>query len=167
MWKILKSSNGKNLVEPNKNENFVAKTYTFDITKCDEIFDLLVIDGHIIVPKGLKTPHQNIKEIKVFVSTIISWVIRLRNVFFLGIQFRNIWKRKDSNWARSQRQWWRWTLTQCRLRTLTMLSLWRSWWSKPLRATTWRLARLSKSLLLLILTRRQYTPRLKRGWTIF
>ncbi|XP_045831592.1 uncharacterized protein LOC123922985 [Trifolium pratense] len=44
-------SNGKNPVEP-KNDKFVAKTYSFDITKCDEIFDLLVADGKIVVPKG-------------------------------------------------------------------------------------------------------------------
>ncbi|CAJ2668523.1 unnamed protein product [Trifolium pratense] len=53
--KLLKPSNGKNPVEP-KNDKFVAKTYSFDITKCDEIFDLLVTDGQIVVPKGLKVP---------------------------------------------------------------------------------------------------------------
>lgn len=46
----------KNLVEPVKNDKFVTKTYTFDITKCDEIFDLLVSNGKIIVPPDLKTP---------------------------------------------------------------------------------------------------------------
>ncbi|KAK2450508.1 hypothetical protein QL285_009621 [Trifolium repens] len=50
--KMLKPSNGNNPVEP-KNDRFVSKTYTFDITKCDEIFDLLVTDGQIIVPKVL------------------------------------------------------------------------------------------------------------------
>ena len=53
--KLLRPSNGKNPVEP-KNDKFVSKTYTFDITKCDEIFDLLVTDGQIVVPKGLKVP---------------------------------------------------------------------------------------------------------------
>ncbi|WJX12400.1 hypothetical protein P8452_02908 [Trifolium repens] len=53
--KMLRPSNGKNPVEP-KNDRFISKTYTFDITKCDEIFDLLVADGQIIVPKGLKIP---------------------------------------------------------------------------------------------------------------
>ncbi|KAH1247616.1 hypothetical protein GmHk_06G017478 [Glycine max] len=53
--KLLRPSNGKNPVEP-KNDKFVSKTYTFDITKCDEIFDLLVTDGQVIVPKGLKVP---------------------------------------------------------------------------------------------------------------
>jgi hypothetical protein len=53
--KLLRPSNGKNPVEP-KNDKFVTKTYTFDISKCDYIFDLLVIDGQIIVPKGLKVP---------------------------------------------------------------------------------------------------------------
>jgi hypothetical protein len=51
----LKPSNGKDPVEP-KNDKFVAKTYTFDIIKCNEIFDLLVTDGQIIVPKGVKIP---------------------------------------------------------------------------------------------------------------
>jgi hypothetical protein len=53
--KLLKPSNGKNPVEP-KNDKYVAKTYTFDVTKCDEIFDLLVTDGQIIVQRGLKVP---------------------------------------------------------------------------------------------------------------
>jgi hypothetical protein len=53
--KLLRHSNGKNPVEP-KNDKFFTKTYTFDISKCDYIFDLLVIDGQIIVPKGLKVP---------------------------------------------------------------------------------------------------------------
>lgn len=56
VWKLLKSLNGKNPVEPSKNEIFVAKTYTFDIKKCEQIFDLLVTDGQIIVLQGLKTP---------------------------------------------------------------------------------------------------------------
>ncbi|XP_050909696.1 uncharacterized protein LOC127123528 [Lathyrus oleraceus] len=54
--KLLKPSNGKKPVETNKNEKFTTRTYTFDITKCDEIFDLLVKDGQIIVPHGLKSP---------------------------------------------------------------------------------------------------------------
>lgn len=53
--KLLKPFDGKNLVEP-RNDKFVAKIYTFDVTKCDEIIDLLVADGKIIVPKGLKIP---------------------------------------------------------------------------------------------------------------
>lgn len=55
--KLLKPSNEKNLVEPSKNDKFVTKIYTFDITKYEEIFDLLVTNGNIIVPPGLKTPH--------------------------------------------------------------------------------------------------------------
>jgi len=53
--KLLKPSNGKNPDKP-KNKRFVSKTYTFDVTKCDEIFDLLVNEGIMIVPKGLKLP---------------------------------------------------------------------------------------------------------------
>jgi hypothetical protein len=49
----LRPSNGKNPVEQKK-EKYATKTYTFDITKCDEIFDLLVSDGQIVVPKDLK-----------------------------------------------------------------------------------------------------------------
>ncbi|WJX53646.1 hypothetical protein P8452_39618 [Trifolium repens] len=53
--KLLRPSNGKNPVEP-KNEKYATKTYSFDITKCDEIFDLLVSDGQIVVQKDLKIP---------------------------------------------------------------------------------------------------------------
>lgn len=53
---LLKPSNGKILVELIKNEQFVTKTYMFNITKCDKLFDLLVTDEQIIVPQGLKTP---------------------------------------------------------------------------------------------------------------
>jgi len=49
----LKPSNGKNPEEP-KNDKYVSKTYTFDVTKCDEIFNLLVAEGIMVVPKGLK-----------------------------------------------------------------------------------------------------------------
>jgi len=51
----LRPSNGKNREEP-KNEKYLSKTYSFDITKSDEIFDLLVNEGIIVVPKGLKMP---------------------------------------------------------------------------------------------------------------
>lgn len=62
----MKLSNGKNLVEP-KNENFVARTYTFDVTKYDEIFDLLLVDGQVVVPKGAKVPPlEQRKKKKVF-----------------------------------------------------------------------------------------------------
>lgn len=54
--KFLKPSNGKNHVKPSKNDKFATKTYTFDINKCDEIFEFLVIDGQIIILLGLKTP---------------------------------------------------------------------------------------------------------------
>ncbi|XP_050915778.1 uncharacterized protein LOC127130859 [Lathyrus oleraceus] len=50
--KVLAHSNGKNPVEPEKKDIFPKKTYMFDVTKCDEIFDLLVKDGQIIVPPG-------------------------------------------------------------------------------------------------------------------
>lgn len=49
--KLLKPSNKKSLVETEKTDKYVAKTYTFDVSKCDEIFYLLVKDGQIIIPQ--------------------------------------------------------------------------------------------------------------------
>lgn len=43
--KLLTPANRKNPTEPKENDKFPKKTYTFDVTKCDEIFDLLVSDG--------------------------------------------------------------------------------------------------------------------------
>lgn len=40
--------------EPRKNDKFPKKTYTFDVTKYDEIFNLLVVDGQVLVPSGAK-----------------------------------------------------------------------------------------------------------------
>lgn len=54
--KVLAHSNGKNPVEPEKNDRFPKKTYMFDVTKCFEIFDLLVKDGQMVVPLGAKVP---------------------------------------------------------------------------------------------------------------
>lgn len=60
--KLLKPSNEKNPIEPSKNDKFLTKIYTFDITKYDKLFDLLFTDGKIIVPLGLKNPP--LKQIK-------------------------------------------------------------------------------------------------------
>src|SRR3954464_1024426 len=54
--KLLTPANGKNPVENDKNDRFPKKTYTFDITKCDEIFDLSVKDGQMILPPNSKIP---------------------------------------------------------------------------------------------------------------
>src|ERR1051325_8382995 len=54
--RVLLPSNGKDTVENEKNEKYPKKIYTFDITKCDEIFDLLVKDGQLIVPSNIKIP---------------------------------------------------------------------------------------------------------------
>ncbi|XP_050896599.1 uncharacterized protein LOC127103376 [Lathyrus oleraceus] len=54
--KLLTPPNGRNPVETEKNDRFPKKTYTFDVTKCDEIFDLLVKDGQMIVPPNTKIP---------------------------------------------------------------------------------------------------------------
>ncbi|XP_050919014.1 uncharacterized protein LOC127136510 [Lathyrus oleraceus] len=45
---------GRNHVE--HNPKFPLKTYTFDVSKCEEIFDLLVKDGQMVVPPGTKMP---------------------------------------------------------------------------------------------------------------
>ena len=45
MCKSLRPSDGNNPVEPS-NERYVPKTYTFNVTKCDEIYDLLVPEGN-------------------------------------------------------------------------------------------------------------------------
>ena len=53
--KSLRPSNGNNHVEP-RIERYVPKTYTFDVTKCHEIYDLLVVDGQVVAPKDLIIP---------------------------------------------------------------------------------------------------------------
>ncbi|XP_050908540.1 uncharacterized protein LOC127122206 [Lathyrus oleraceus] len=63
--KVLALSNGKNPIEPEKNDKFPKKTYTFDVTKCDEIFNLLVKDGQMLVPPGAKvSPLEQRKKIR-------------------------------------------------------------------------------------------------------
>lgn len=70
------------IISNKKNEKFVRKTYTFDVTKCDNFFGLLVSDGQIAIPKGLKTlPLENRKK-KGFVNFITSLVIKLLNMCF-------------------------------------------------------------------------------------
>lgn len=54
--KLPTPSNGKNIVGIEKSDKFPKKTYTFDMTKCDVIFNLLVEDGQILVPRGAKVP---------------------------------------------------------------------------------------------------------------
>ncbi|XP_058774418.1 uncharacterized protein LOC131648700 [Vicia villosa] len=54
--KMTTPSNGKNPVEIEKNDKFPKKTYTFDITKCDEIFNFLVKDGQMVLPPNIKIP---------------------------------------------------------------------------------------------------------------
>ncbi|XP_050914855.1 uncharacterized protein LOC127129770 [Lathyrus oleraceus] len=54
--KLLTPSNGRNPVETENNDRFPKKTYTFDVTKCDENFDLLVKDGQMVVPHNIKIP---------------------------------------------------------------------------------------------------------------
>ena len=49
--KLLVPSSGKNPTGPERaNDRFPKKTYSFAITKCAEIFDLLAIDGQMLIP---------------------------------------------------------------------------------------------------------------------
>ncbi|XP_050909248.1 uncharacterized protein LOC127123024 [Lathyrus oleraceus] len=61
-YKLLTPSNGRNPIEAEKNDRFPKKTYTFHVTKCDEIFDLLVKDGQMIVPPNTKIPPDLIQN---------------------------------------------------------------------------------------------------------
>lgn len=45
MCKLHTRANGKNHSKPEKSDKFPQKIYTFNVTKCEEIFDLLVVDG--------------------------------------------------------------------------------------------------------------------------
>lgn len=64
--KLLTPSNGKNSAEPEKSDKFPKKTDTLDVTKCDKIFNLLVVDGQILVPQGAKVPPLEQKKKKGF-----------------------------------------------------------------------------------------------------
>jgi len=52
---MVRPSDWKYLVET-QNDKYTSKTYTFDVTKCDEIFYLLVADVQVVVDNGLKVP---------------------------------------------------------------------------------------------------------------
>lgn len=54
MFKLLTPTNRKNSVEYEKNDKFPKKAYTFYVTKCDEILDLLVTYDQIFMPQGAK-----------------------------------------------------------------------------------------------------------------
>lgn len=96
--KVLKPLNEKKLVEPTKNEKFVTKTYIFYVTKCDEIFDLMVSNSRIVVLKGLKTPPlEKKRKKKSFVNSIVFLVIRFLNVSFSRIWYKMLlWKKGSS-----------------------------------------------------------------------
>lgn len=55
-YKMHAPSNGKNPKESEKNDRFLKRIYTIDVTKYDELFDLLVKDGQMIVSPGAKIP---------------------------------------------------------------------------------------------------------------
>ena len=55
MFQQLRPFDGNNPVETS-NERYVPKIYTFDVTKCDEIYDLLAVDGQVVAPKDVKIP---------------------------------------------------------------------------------------------------------------
>ncbi|XP_057418292.1 uncharacterized protein LOC130712479 [Lotus japonicus] len=55
--KALKPYEGKASEEPPKTSTIATKTYTFDITKCDGIYDILVSDGLCICGKTFMSFH--------------------------------------------------------------------------------------------------------------
>jgi len=67
--KLLRPLNAKNPEEP-KNDKYPPKTYTFDVSKCEEIFDLLVTDGIILVPKNMKLPPLKQRKKEDFVNSM-------------------------------------------------------------------------------------------------
>lgn len=86
--KLLTSANRKNPSEPEKNDKFTKKTYTFDVTKCDDIFDLLVTDGQVLVPPGMKVPPLEQRKKRGFCKCHNFLGIRPHNVLFSGILFK-------------------------------------------------------------------------------
>ena len=101
--KLLKPSNGKNPVKTEKNGKAITKTYTFDITKCDEIFYLLVVDGQIMVPQGLKNPPLKQKKKRAlckfhnFLGHKTSQCVLFRDLVHKAL------KKAGFNWEKSQR----------------------------------------------------------------
>ena len=88
--KLLRQSDGRNHVET-LNDKYTPEIYMFDVTKCDEIFDLLVADGQEVVPNGLKIPPL---KALVFDET---WVMNVRSSKSSNI----CWGEKISNFKRS------------------------------------------------------------------
>lgn len=76
---------GRILLSPKKGEKIPKKTYTFDVTKYDEIFDLLVANSQILVPQGAKV--SSLEQInKRGLCKYHNFLgIKLHNVFFSGI----------------------------------------------------------------------------------
>jgi len=78
------------MLKQKKNEKYVPKTNTFDVTKYDEIFDLLVADGQVVVPNGLKIPPLEQHKKEVFVNIVIFWYIKPHIVYFSRIWFKKL-----------------------------------------------------------------------------
>jgi len=63
----------------------------FSVTKSDEIFDLLVANGQVVVPKDLKIPPlEQHKKRGFFANTIIIWDVTPHIVSFSGIWVRKV-----------------------------------------------------------------------------
>ena len=81
---------GRIMLKQKKNQKYVPKTYTVDVTKYDEIFDLLVGDGQVVVPNGLKIPPLEQHKKEVFVNIVIFWYIKPHIVYFSRIWFKKL-----------------------------------------------------------------------------
>lgn len=72
------------------------------MSKCDDIFDLLVKDGQIIIPQGLKDPPLEQKKKMGFFKFHNFLGHKNLNVFFLGIWCIKLWRSADFNLEKGQ-----------------------------------------------------------------
>lgn len=86
--KLLTPASGNNPSEPKENDKFPKKTYTFDVTKCGEIFYLLVADGQVLVPLAAKVPPLEQRKKLGFCKYHNFLGHKTSQCFFLRILFR-------------------------------------------------------------------------------
>lgn len=88
--KLLTPSNEKNPVEPENSDKFLKKTDTFDVTKYDEIFDLLVADGQILLPQGAKVSSLEQRKKRGLCKYHIFWGHTTSQCFLFKDLVRNV-----------------------------------------------------------------------------
>lgn len=111
--KLLAHENGKNPSKLEKNDKFPKKTNTFDVTKCDDIFDLLVIDGQVLVPPGARVPPLEQRKKRGFCK---YHNFLPHSAFFSGILFRMRWTKENWSFPKESLQW-KFTMARYKLET--------------------------------------------------